>query len=355
MKTLRDLQLFSVIEGCNEFKAAAQLIGEDRAAKMFDMVCGSTKNIAFQSIAMQMGLGMGLQPTEAFKAGAGMLIQCKDLGIYQLKHNDKSIWVRPLFQFDAEEHFLLDPMNFEFHEEPDVVLDNKDIILSTFSQHKRPLNLEFLNKINRVPFELDTDVLFNFAGKNMPITYNKVTAEYLNKQVFFRWRFDSRGRSYSEGYGINIQGNKTVRSVVNFANKEVNQSIDPLLIMLANARGFDDWTWERRIEWAKKQEVAESFTIPKGTKYPERYAKACRAILDFYDGEPSGVPMEADATASGIQIMAAITGCITTGKQVNLVEPKRRRDVYRAMAKSMNAGIKGVTTRDEVKYPVMTH
>ena len=351
---LRDLQLFATIENTAEYRAIDQMMGAELALTLFDRICSSYKNIAFQSLAMQLGLFSGDTGTTAFETGARLLIACKDIGLYKLKSNETSVWVQPVLQFDEAERYLLDPMNFETHDAVDPVFDNEGIILSKFSQHDYPLNYEFLNKINKVPFELDMDILLNFSGENMPITYNQVTAEYLGKEIRFKWDYDSRGRSYSKGYGLNIQGNKTVRSVIQFKNKEVIKDIDPLYIALANARGFDGWTWERRIAWAKKQPVTSGVIVPKDTKYPEKYVKAIQALIDYENGTPSGFMMELDATASGIQLMACITGCEKTALETNLINPNKRKCPYRGISQDMNkAGLD--TTTLQVKYPCMTH
>jgi hypothetical protein len=355
MKTLRDLQLFQIVHDLPEFKEIDQKYGMESSLNLFDFICSSHKNIAFQSAAMQIGFTLAKKPQKAFEAGAAMLIACKDAGLYELKKSETSMWLTPVLQFEEDEMLLLEEINFETHELPTVVTDNADKILSQFSKHSYPLNYEFLNKINKVPFELDMDVLLNFQGENMPITYNKMTAEYLNKPIFFNWRYDSRGRSYSEGYGLNIQGNKTVRSVLQSKNKELIERIDPVYIALANAKGYDHWTWERRIKWAKEQEVDHTMVIPKRTKYPEKYVKAVRAILDYEEDNLSGFIMESDATASGMQIMACITGCIASAKEVNLVDPKVRKNVYGTVARRMSKHPDVSVTTEDVKYPVMTH
>lgn len=357
MKTLRDLQLFNILHDLPEFKEAARIFGDSTATILFDFVCANHKNIAFQSAAMQLGLKVydGRDSMLAFDTGADILVSCKDMGIYALKSNGKSIWIQPIMQFESDEMYLLDEINFETHELPDVVNSNEGIILSKFSKHTKPLNYLFLNKINKIPLELDMDILLNFSGENMPINYNKVTAEYLNKPIHFKWDYDSRGRSYSCGYGINIQGNKTVRSVLSLSNKEVINDIDPLFIALANARGFDHWTWKRRIDWALKQPINNDINIPKDTKYPEKYVKTIRALLDCAEMIPSGFMMELDATASGIQIMGCIMGCEKTANEVNLIDPTKRKDVYGTMARKMGKVTGEIYSRDDVKYPVMTH
>ena len=356
MKTLKDLQLFSILESLSEYKQACQLYPDSLVTFMFELVCSSYKNVAFQSAAMQIGLRMGQKDSSsAFEAGAAMLIVCKGIGIYSLHQNDSKIWLTPILQFSEDELYLLDDIQFETHEKPGLFYENADLILSKFSQHMLPLNYDFINKINQVAFVLDQDVLWNFKGENMPITYDRLICEYLTKPIYFNWQFDSRGRSYSKGYGLNIQGNKTVRSVLSFANKEVVIDVEPLYIALANARGFDNWTWKRRIAWSKKQVISHDMIIPKGTKYPEKFVKCVRAILDYQEGIPSGVPMELDATASGIQVMAAITGCEQTANEVNLVDSTKRKDVYGTLARKMSQSDNVDVIRDDVKQAGMTH
>ena len=356
MKTMKDLIILNIVEPVAEFKAIESLIGTEMAISLFELVATKRKNIAVQGLAMQLGLRAKKYGHQAFVSGMDILQTCKDIGLYKLEHDaeKQSVWVKPLLKFSDEELFFIETKSQENHEMPDPVVSNKGLLLSKFSQHDKPLNYLFINKINRVPFELDMDILLNFKGKNMPHNYEEVSAIHLARPIYFNWKYDSRGRSYSSGYGIDIQGNKTVRSSLSFRNKEVITDIKPLYIALANARGFDDWTWERRIEWAEKQDISYNFTIPRGTKYPEKYVKAVRAILDYREGNPSGFIMELDATASGIQIMAAITGCVKTANEVNLVDPKRRKDVYKALARNMtHQGAK--TSREDVKYPCMTH
>jgi DNA-directed RNA polymerase len=64
--------------------------------------------------------------------------------------------------------------------------------------------------------------------------------------------------------------------------------------------------------------------------------------------------MGLDATASGIQIMGAMSGCLNTAKSVNLVNTGVREDFYSAVATYMSS-LPGVSvTKDIVKKPVMT-
>jgi len=74
------------------------------------------------------------------------------------------------------------------------------------------------------------------------------------------------------------------------------------------------------------------------------------------DGKPVATNMFLDATASGIQIMAALSNCWETAQCVNLVG-EGREDIYDILAKRMNQHleINDHVTRALVKYPLMTH
>jgi DNA-directed RNA polymerase len=66
--------------------------------------------------------------------------------------------------------------------------------------------------------------------------------------------------------------------------------------------------------------------------------------------------MSIDATASGLQIMAALSGCKTTAKACNMIDTGRRDDVYITIADRMNRLLERRfwVSRKEVKKPCMT-
>jgi DNA-directed RNA polymerase len=64
--------------------------------------------------------------------------------------------------------------------------------------------------------------------------------------------------------------------------------------------------------------------------------------------------MGLDATASGIQIMGALSGCHNTARAVNLIDTGIRQDFYGTVADSMNQ-LPGINVlRSAIKKPVMT-
>lgn len=126
-----------------------------------------------------------------------------------------------------------------------------------------------------------------------------------------------------------------------------------LKIDIANCYGLDKETWADRLAWVDANESnLESFD--KSADSPILYRKAVRALRVTQRGEPTGHIMGLDATASGLQIMAALSGCYNTALAVNLVNTGRREDVYGAIAQYMRTipGIKA--TRKQLKKPIMT-
>lgn len=135
--------------------------------------------------------------------------------------------------------------------------------------------------------------------------------------------------------------------------------IPAIKIMAANHFGHDKLTFDERISWFDMHESlmiqGEDITVLPGAEKPILMAKALAAYVDAKAGVPTGYLCELDATASGIQIMAALSGCIATAMEVNMLKPNQRRDLYTTVAEQMSIIIKKPVDRKKVKKPVMTH
>lgn len=126
-----------------------------------------------------------------------------------------------------------------------------------------------------------------------------------------------------------------------------------LKIDIANCYGLDKESWDDRIAWVDQFEPVLE-TMDNHADAPILYRKAVRALRTVQAGAPTNHIMGLDATASGLQIMAALSGCYNTAEAVNLVNTGRREDVYGAVARYMCTlpGIK--VTRKQLKKPIMT-
>ena len=129
-----------------------------------------------------------------------------------------------------------------------------------------------------------------------------------------------------------------------------------LMIDIANSFGLDKSTWMERILWTQYNlDVLEDKVEDAEDKF--LYVKAVKALRDTDQGIATGHMMLLDATASGLQIMAALSGCKKTARHVNLISTGSREDVYTHVTNEMNTDLPAdeQVTRDDVKKPLMTH
>jgi DNA-directed RNA polymerase len=126
-----------------------------------------------------------------------------------------------------------------------------------------------------------------------------------------------------------------------------------LKIDLANQFGLDRLRWEERIYWTEDNEN-DLKDLAHTAKHPILFRKALRAFKQAKAGYPTNHIMGLDATASGIQCMAAMSGCQLTAEAVNLTNTGQRKDLYTAVALYMCSIPEIRVTRTIVKDPVMT-
>lgn len=126
-----------------------------------------------------------------------------------------------------------------------------------------------------------------------------------------------------------------------------------LKIDVANCFGLDKETWDDRLAWVATND-SKLESLDESADAPILFRKAVRALRTVQRGEPTNHVMGLDATASGIQIMGALSGCYNTARATNLVFTGRREDVYGAVASYMNT-LPGMNiARATLKKPIMT-
>jgi len=126
-----------------------------------------------------------------------------------------------------------------------------------------------------------------------------------------------------------------------------------LKIDIANCFGLDKLTWKDRLYWFDNNEpvLEEQGEL---AKHPILYRKAVRAMRTVQKGNPTNHIMGLDATASGLQIMAALSGCHASASTVNLINTGQRESVYDWVAQYMNQAQGMNVTEKTVKTPTMT-
>lgn len=238
--------------------------------------------------------------------------------------------------------------------------EHDSLILGKGNNVNQHISKEAINALQSVAWELNVDILDDLRdvlkdSDEALSTYelqDRVKAfnlrdvetdnviQYLldnGNTFFFGWKYDKRGRSYSQGYHVNPQGNEYRKAMLQFSNKKMltDAGRKHLLHDIANTFGYDKLTWlQRRIK--ANQIVADIFsdTLTYKDRLEDYIAEAGdkmlfrKAINAYYNGVilelPIGHNMGYDGTASGLQFMSAMSGCAITARNCN-VHPKRVR------------------------------
>lgn len=262
------------------------------------------------------------------------------------------------------------------------------ILGSKYNKHNEYINLKVLNDLQRIPYELtsvvDLDEEFepkceNSEDREKAIQQFKlrqkiakeIYQEYKNIPFYFIWQYDKRGRLYSRGYDLNIQGNEYRKASLRFHNKEklTDRGIYWLKIDMANTFGLDKETFDKRVAFIDKN-IKSMLSNPD-----EWIAKADEPLLfkialeSYKEGvveeKPIGHIIRLDATTSGPQLMSTIMRDKSAMKHLNVIGDKTRYDFYTLVAKetyknSTNDPVWGEgkvdfkAIRSIVKKPIMT-
>ncbi|HVH91274.1 MAG TPA: DNA-directed RNA polymerase [Candidatus Acidoferrum sp.] len=128
-----------------------------------------------------------------------------------------------------------------------------------------------------------------------------------------------------------------------------------MLIDLANAFGLDKDLFEDRIHWAETNLPHLEQLVDQADSKP-LFFKAMLAIRAVQRGEPVHHVVGLDACCSGIQVMSALTGCITGATNTGLVDPNVRADAYGTLQKVMENVLNGQVhvERGDSKQALMT-
>lgn len=222
------------------------------------------------------------------------------------------------------------------------------ILGDSFNKHNYPIDLNTLNILQNVRYRLTNNVdtpqvLEDDASEDRVVQFamseiqtRKVLKEYRDSEFSFVWQFDKRGRVYSSGYDINVQGDSYRKASLEFANTEVvNESGKRWLkIDIANHYGLDKESWEDRVKFVDENDSILEALIDKADE-PLLYIQAVEAYRKAQRGLPIGYIVRLDATASGPQIMNTLFRDIEGMKYLNVLGDSTRYDLYTLVAQTM--------------------
>ena len=287
--------------------------------KLFSLVLKDRIARPVQATATQVGMSSGIKSApHAFHWGWLLLKECIDSGLYNIGRSDDNLYVYPGYKLSYEVKQRLAklqylppmksrPLKWTNNTNGGWLWESKHLVLGNqFTKHDKPLAYDAINKLQSVAWEIDPETYLFEKESNRTINrqqFLSVIDDYLGKHFYFVWRYDSRGRSYSSGYHLNLQTNEYGKALLSLHKKELITQLPNLYIAIANHAGKDKLTWKKRIDWVCKQDI-DNIKWDK----PILGRKALRALKDTCKGKPTGYVMSIDATSSGIQIMAVISG-----------------------------------------------
>jgi len=130
---------------------------------------------------------------------------------------------------------------------------------------------------------------------------------------------------------------------------------DYLRIDIANNFGLDKEDWNVRLDWFNSNEHQLDKLI-KQAETPALYYAGIQAWKKTQAGRPTGYPISLDATSSGIQILACLTGDRKAAELCNVVNTGHRQDAYTGLYQKLldKVGESAKVSRKDTKQAIMT-
>ena len=128
-----------------------------------------------------------------------------------------------------------------------------------------------------------------------------------------------------------------------------------LAIDVANNFGLDKDDWDDRLAWFNANEPNLEKLLPKAEE-PALFFAAVKAYRKAQHGQTVHYPISLDATSSGIQILAALTGDRKAASLCNVIDTGHREDAYTGLYTAMceKIGDQAKIDRKDTKKAIMT-
>lgn len=131
--------------------------------------------------------------------------------------------------------------------------------------------------------------------------------------------------------------------------------LEYLKIDIANSFGLDKENWDVRLKWTNDN-ITNLEALVQMAEEPAQFLAGVMALRKAEQNIPTGYMVGLDATASGIQLLAILSGCPVSADSVNLTKNPDRQDVYTRCYVRMNQILNthGTIPRRDVKQALMT-
>lgn len=231
---------------------------EDIAIALFSCVLpivhhGRTSE-PIQGVATNIGLSFFDHQLDAVKTGAELLAVCEPCGLYSIlsafseEHMHDTAVIRPKYQLDDAtldaihltmymSPMLCSPIDWTANNQGGHLTFNSSCILGTGNDIGQHQSLDVLNRLQSIAWTLNetmlqeeelpskaTDDPRKMQQHNDRCLQSRMVYDLMlqnENQFYFIWKYDKRGRMYSQGYDINLQGSSYKKATIEFAHKEL--------------------------------------------------------------------------------------------------------------------------------------
>lgn len=241
---------------------------EEIALKVFMVVFHIFQNSEpIQGVATALGLEFTPNQLDAVKTGGELLAVCESCGLYDIlsysdeenEHDTASIV--PNFEVDADiaqkihntqylPPMICAPRDWTENRKGGYLQRESSCILGNGNHHKMEQSLDVLNILQAIPYRLNVEMLSNkeemkkepdigkySEGSTLYIEAKRKVDQHnarcrqsdqvytmmldAGNKFWLVWKYDKRGRSYSQGYDVNLQGSEYKKSIIEFAHEEI--------------------------------------------------------------------------------------------------------------------------------------
>lgn len=398
MKTLRDLQLYTEKQYGSEAKTFfLDEVGEEGfesvsvAKAVYSMLLTQKGDILIQNAISFLIRGMGVKPSPDAVADALSIIESAAFtnlaDVHCVEGGHAYIRSKIRLSDEAYERYntamylppmVVPPLDWTEHADGGYINERLPAILKWKNRHNGFLNYDALNAAQQTQYTLDGFIMTRFNDPVCPADrqqYEEIAtyALLLARPFHFVWQYDSRGRMYSHGYHMDIQSREYKKCLINFAKTEslTEEGKQEMFYALAEAAGQRKPKYSDQVLAGQhlydlfepayiadgSVDLTQEFFETTGVKERITFTKLLKALLEHYvDGVETGAMVSRDATASGLQIMAALSGCPITSNLTNLTSEKREC-AYAAVIDRMNQNLdpEDHIDRKVGKQCLMTH
>ena len=167
------------------------------------------------------------------------------------------------------------------------------------------------------------------------------------RELFFVYQADFRGRFYPRTLGINPQGSDLQKSMLQFSEgKKLKTKESQMWFMVhgANKAGYDKATLEDRVKWVNEhsESIIATAEDPLGNTWwkkvdkPFQFLAWCFEYADFkkygWNFLESRLPISMDGSCNGLQNFSAAFRDEVGAKATNLAPNSKPQDIYQQVA-----------------------